>query len=506
VNNSLSLRFNITTGVLISVLLVIFGVYNQVQTRTALKANLEKQTLSASNRLSQSLPSTMWNFELSQMRNLVEAEVSAQEIQSIYVFDKNKLLLGLSANETGEFIESSPSDDMISIGDSVLEFQDEGETHQVGRLLVISDDRAIEDLLNQALLRIIVQLVIVISVVVSMLTIMLRRIVVQPLDVLTTALSDISKGEGDLTARINVGRTDEIGKVADEFNLFADKIQALVQQVMASMANMSELIQELVSVAQNTSQGVQSQRAETEQVAAAVNQMSSTALEISRNAAEAAGSAKQADTEAQNAKVVVASTIDSMGFLAAEIQNGVQVINNLELDVDNITSMVGVIQGIAEQTNLLALNAAIEAARAGEQGRGFAVVADEVRTLANKTQTTTEEIQEMITRLQSGAESAVNVMKSSQEKGECTVQDVNKTDGSLGDIVNAVSLINNMNTQIASSSEQQTLATEEISQSITNISDVADQAAGGAKSTESACMRLAGLAEDLDAQLNQFKV
>ena len=505
-NNSLSLRFNITTGVLISVLLVIFGVYNQVQTRTALKANLEKQTLSASNRLSQSLPSTMWNFELSQMRNLVEAEVSAQEIQSIYVFDKNKLLLGLSANETGEFIESSPSDDMISIGDSVLEFQDEGETHQVGRLLVISDDRAIEDLLNQALLRIIVQLVIVISVVVSMLTIMLRRIVVQPLDVLTTALSDISKGEGDLTARINVGRTDEIGKVADEFNLFADKIQALVQQVMASMANMSELIQELVSVAQNTSQGVQSQRAETEQVAAAVNQMSSTALEISRNAAEAAGSAKQADTEAQNAKVVVASTIDSMGFLAAEIQNGVQVINNLELDVDNITSMVGVIQGIAEQTNLLALNAAIEAARAGEQGRGFAVVADEVRTLANKTQTTTEEIQEMITRLQSGAESAVNVMKSSQEKGECTVQDVNKTDGSLGDIVNAVSLINNMNTQIASSSEQQTLATEEISQSITNISDVADQAAGGAKSTESACMRLAGLAEDLDAQLNQFKV
>jgi len=492
--------------VLISVLLVIFGVYNQVQTRTALKANLEKQTLSASNRLSQSLPSTMWNFELSQMRNLVEAEVSAQEIQSIYVFDKNKLLLGLSANETGEFIESSPSDDMISIGDSVLEFQDEGETHQVGRLLVISDDRAIEDLLNQALLRIIVQLVIVISVVVSMLTIMLRRIVVQPLDVLTTALSDISKGEGDLTARINVGRTDEIGKVADEFNLFADKIQALVQQVMASMANMSELIQELVSVAQNTSQGVQSQRAETEQVAAAVNQMSSTALEISRNAAEAAGSAKQADTEAQNAKVVVASTIDSMGFLAAEIQNGVQVINNLELDVDNITSMVGVIQGIAEQTNLLALNAAIEAARAGEQGRGFAVVADEVRTLANKTQTTTEEIQEMITRLQSGAESAVNVMKSSQEKGECTVQDVNKTDGSLGDIVNAVSLINNMNTQIASSSEQQTLATEEISQSITNISDVADQAAGGAKSTESACMRLAGLAEDLDAQLNQFKV
>ena len=505
-NNSLSLRFNLTTGILISVLLVIFGVYNQVQTRTALKVNLEKQVQSASNRLAQNLPSTMWNFELLQMRHLVEAEVSAQEIQSVYVLDKDKLLLGLSVNEAGEFVESSLPDDLPGIGSTVLEFQDEGETHQVGRLFIVSDDRAIEELLNQALLRMIVQLVIVISVVVSMLTIMLRQIVVQPLDVLASALSDISKGEGDLTARIKIGRADEIGKVAEEFNHFAGKIQTLVQQVMASMANMSELIQELVSVAQNTSQGVQSQRAETEQVAAAVNQMSSTALEISRNAADAASSAKQADNEAQDAKVVVASTIDSMGYLAAEIQNGVQVINNLELDVDNITSMVGVIQGIAEQTNLLALNAAIEAARAGEQGRGFAVVADEVRTLANKTQTTTEEIQEMITRLQSGAQSAVSVMKSSQEKGECTVQDVNKTDGSLGDIVNAVSLINNMNTQIASSSEQQTLATEEISQSITNISDVADQAAGGAKSTESTCMRLADLAEQLDTQLNQFKV
>jgi methyl-accepting chemotaxis protein len=299
---------------------------------------------------------------------------------------------------------------------------------------------------------------------------------------------------------------NEIGSLAGDFNKFVDKIQLLVQQVVGSMASMSVLIQDLVDVAQTTSLGVQAQSQETEQVAAAINEMSATSQDVSKNAGGAAESASRADKEALEAKSVVATTIDSIGLLANEIENGVQVINDLGLDVDNITSMVGVIQGIAEQTNLLALNAAIEAARAGEQGRGFAVVADEVRSLASKTQSTTEEIQEMITRLQQGTQSAVTVMQSSKEKGASTVQEVNKTDKSLEDIVLAVSTINDMNTQIASAAGEQTLAIDEISRSITNIADVADQTASGAQNTENSCVRLAGLAQQISQQLGQFKV
>jgi len=506
VNNSLSLRFNIITSVLVTILLVIFGIYNQSQTRSALKNSLNKQVISAANRLSQSLPSTLWNFESEQMAQLVESEVSAEEIRGVFVYDKQNQLLGRWVNDSGELIDSSLPDGQADVHEVLLQFQESAQVNDVGRLQIVADERAIDSLLSQSLFRTVVQLVILIIVLVFMVTALLRKIVIQPLEEVGAALSDISKGEGDLTRRLTVGRRDEIGEVADNFNYFVDKIQVLVTEVVGSMSHMSDVIQNLVSVAKDTSGGVDAQRLETEQVAAAVNQMSATAQEISVNAGDAANSARQADHEALDAKKVVASTIDSMRYLAEEIQNGVRVINNLENDVENITSMVGVIQGIAEQTNLLALNAAIEAARAGEQGRGFAVVADEVRTLASKTQSTTEEIQEMITRLQTGAQSAVNVMKSSQEKGECTVQDVNKTDNSLGDIVGAVSLINNMNTQIASASEQQTLATEEISQSITNIADVADQTADGAKSTEVACMRLVDLSQELSSQLNQFKI
>ncbi|MFC3150398.1 methyl-accepting chemotaxis protein [Litoribrevibacter euphylliae] len=269
---------------------------------------------------------------------------------------------------------------------------------------------------------------------------------------------------------------------------------------------MSELTQDLIEVAQATNNGVQAQSKETEQVAAAINEMSATAHNISQNTSEAAEAAHHANDEALLTKGVVTASIQSIEHLAEEIDTGAKVINNLETDVANITSMVDVIQSIAEQTNLLALNAAIEAARAGEQGRGFAVVADEVRTLASRTQSTTEEIQQMIDKLQNGAQSAVAVMESSKAKGESTVEEVNKTEESLTGIVNAVSTINDMSTQIASASEEQTAVSEEIGNSVTRIAEIADEAATGAKNTEESCIRLANLTQEIRNQLGQFKV
>jgi len=504
--NSLSFRFNLLTSLLVVVLLVLFGAYNQVQTRNALKSGLDKQVDATVSRLTQSLPSTLWNFETEQMLSIVLSEVSAQEVRGVFVYDKNKLVMGRMVNSQGELIESDLPNDVVSMKEVSLSFVDSGAKNDVGRLVVVVDESAIDNLLRESLIRTIIQIILMVVLLVTVLTILLKQIVIRPLEEVGQALSDISQGEGDLTRRLTVAADNEIGSLAGDFNNFVDKIQLLVQQVVGSMGSMSELIQELVNVAQNTSQGVQDQGQETEQVAAAINEMSATSQDVSKNAAGAAASANSADQEAVGAKAVVAMTIDSIGQLADEIENGVKVINDLEIDVENITSMVGVIQGIAEQTNLLALNAAIEAARAGEQGRGFAVVADEVRSLASKTQSTTEEIQEMITRLQNGAQSAVGVMQSSKEKGASTVEEVNKTDRSLEDIVSAVSTINDMNTQIASASEEQTLAIDEISRSITNIADVADQTANGAQNTESSCIQLAELARKINDQLGQFKV
>ena len=504
---SLSIRFNILTSSLVIVMLVLFGAYNHVKTSNTLISSLDKQTNAVMTRLTQSLPATLWNYELPQLASIVESELSAQEVRGIFVFDnKAQLLLGRLKNAAGAVIESNYPEQPGELKERDLRYSEGGIENSIGRVVLLVDKQTIEELLNRALMRTALQLLILVILLIATITLLLRQIVLHPLDEVGRALADISQGTGDLTRRLNAKSADEIGSVAEHFNTFVDKIQTLVQQVVGSMTNMSELIQELVEVANVTTKGVKTQSQETDQVATAINEMSATAHDVSKNASEAADAAHHADKEALAAKALVGITIAAIAHLANEIENAAQVINHLELDVGNITSMVGVIQGIAEQTNLLALNAAIEAARAGDQGRGFAVVADEVRTLASKTQSTTEQIQAMISRLQSGARNAVNVMQSSKKNGENTVKEVNKTGQSLEDIVRAVSTISDMNTQIASASEQQTAVTEEISRSVTSIANVAEQTSKGAVNTEKTCFRLADLAQQIRQQLQQFKI
>ena len=283
-------------------------------------------------------------------------------------------------------------------------------------------------------------------------------------------------------------------------------MQEVIRQVTSSTSQLSAAAEEMSMITAETRTGVQRQQSETALVATAVNEMSSTVHEVANSAGTAASAASQADSQSEQGKQVVSSTVSSIRTLASEVETAANVIAQLEKDSESIGSVLEVIRGIAEQTNLLALNAAIEAARAGEQGRGFAVVADEVRSLASRTQESTQEIQEMIERLQKGSRDAVKAMQSGQEQAHSTVEQASQAETSLGEISSAVAQINEMNAHIAEASRQQGEVVEEINKNIINITQVADDSANGADQLSTASQEMASLAVDLETQVSHFKI
>ena len=327
-----------------------------------------------------------------------------------------------------------------------------------------------------------------------------------PLNNAVSAMKDISEGEGDLTLRLNVAGTDEIGQLAMSFNGFITRMQDVIREVTSSTSQLSAAAEEMSMITGETRNGVQRQQSETALVATAVNEMSSTVHEVANSAGTAASAASQADTQSEQGKQIVSSTVVSIRTLASEVETAASVIGQLEKDSESIGSVLEVIRGIAEQTNLLALNAAIEAARAGEQGRGFAVVADEVRSLASRTQESTQEIQEMIERLQKGSRDAVKAMELGQEQAQQTVEQASQAESSLTEISSAVAQINEMNAHIAEASRQQGEVVEEINKNIINITQVADESANGADQLSTASQEMANLAVNLEHQVANFKI
>jgi methyl-accepting chemotaxis protein len=327
-----------------------------------------------------------------------------------------------------------------------------------------------------------------------------------PLTAAVNAMKDVSEGEGDLTLRLEVSGKDEIGQLAVSFNGFIGKMQDVIREVTASTSQLSAAAEEMSMITDETRTGVQRQQSETALVATAINEMSSTVHEVASNAETAASAASQADNQSEKGKQIVSSTVSSITTLASEVETAASVISQLEKDSDSIGSVLEVIRGIAEQTNLLALNAAIEAARAGEQGRGFAVVADEVRSLASRTQESTQEIQEMIERLQKGARDAVTAMEAGQEQANKTVEQASQAESSLSEISTAVAQINEMNAHIAEASRQQGEVVEEINKNIVNITQVADDSANGADQLSTASQEMANLAINLENKVSHFKI
>ncbi|MCC4799595.1 chemotaxis protein [Enterovibrio norvegicus] len=337
-------------------------------------------------------------------------------------------------------------------------------------------------------------------------SLILVRFLLAPINEMGNALNDIASGDGDLTQRLTVRSDDEIGQLGYSFNLFVDKIQTSIKGVVDAANHLRLQTEQIESAIRNSVSDSEGQQRESDLIATAVQEMSASSMQVSQNAGDAANATKSATKEVSSAQNSIADTVGAMSGLRTRIDQSQDMITALNKDVERIASIIGVIRGIAEQTNLLALNAAIEAARAGEQGRGFAVVADEVRVLANKTQQSTEEIQDMIARLEEGTQKAVLSMNESTEASNETVVRVQQTSEYLDGVSNMIITINDMNTQIAAASSQQNTVSEEINRNIHGIVENGASIFQNLGSVQHACQELAAKSRQLDQVVSGFRV
>lgn len=326
-----------------------------------------------------------------------------------------------------------------------------------------------------------------------------------PLTTLSTAMEALSKGNGDLTQRISVNSKDEIGTLALHVNAFIAKLQEIVRDIAHSSSQLNEQSEVSTNVARQTSDGLTVQLHEISQIATAVHEMSATAEEVANNAQMTADSAISSTENCEQGKRVIIRNQESITSLAEQVENASGIIQELEKNALDINAILSTISDIAEQTNLLALNAAIEAARAGEQGRGFAVVADEVRVLSQRTHSSTDEIREMIETLQKNSVSAVESMERSQNLAQSSVDDANNATEALEQIAASIQQISDMASHISNAASEQRTVTGEVSKNIQLVNDVSDKMSTEADNSRHLSEELRGIAQQLNTQVQLFK-
>ncbi|MFP3852158.1 methyl-accepting chemotaxis protein [Pseudomonas sp. W5-01] len=311
---------------------------------------------------------------------------------------------------------------------------------------------------------------------------------------------------GDLTHNLSVDRRDELGQLQGSIQRMTVELRQLIGGIGEGVTQIASAAEELSAVTEQTSAGVNSQKVETDQVATAMHEMTATVQEVARNAEEASEAAVAADLQAREGDKVVNEAIAQIELLATEVGHSTEAMAELKRESDKIGSVLDVIKSVAQQTNLLALNAAIEAARAGEAGRGFAVVADEVRSLAQRTQKSTEEIEELISGLQNGTRQVATIMDNSRELTVSSVELTRRAGTSLENITRTVSAIQSMNQQIAAAAEEQSATAEEINRSVLNVRDVSEQTSAASEETAASSVELARLGSHLQGLVSRFRI
>ncbi|AUY11303.1 MULTISPECIES: methyl-accepting chemotaxis protein [unclassified Aeromonas] len=383
-----------------------------------------------------------------------------------------------------------------------------GELIRINHGYSVGSRAEVVDAFDSAKLSVTLALVIGLALVVA-LSVVLTRQIRDPLIMLARqaqriASGDLGRGELQEWVRGNRFNRDELGQLGSAIDRMQGALAELVSEISGSVSQLSSAVEEVSAISEQSAKGMASQQGEVSQVATAMNEMQSTVNEVARNTTDAMGAAKQASRTSTQGNQVVRSAIGSIEQVSRQIEQAGSVVQQLETDSASISMVLDVIRGIAEQTNLLALNAAIEAARAGEQGRGFAVVADEVRSLAQRTQASTAEISKMIEVLQERTAEAGSAMQLSRQQMQESVELAREAGSSIDSINGAVTQITDMNTLIATATEQQNAVTEELNRSIVKIHTAADENAQGAQQTAQACVELSKLANTLHHMTQRF--
>ncbi|MDK9775665.1 MULTISPECIES: methyl-accepting chemotaxis protein [Vibrio] len=434
----------------------------------------------------------------------------ANEQGNVFIHKDSKFLnqpiskLGLSFQDIAA-ISQSGNDRQVSVdGNTFVVFAKKIEGTELTTVTVIDHNSLIEPLYDAVWGQIIATSVVVILCVA--LFNLLCNILFRPLYNVSNALSQIANGSGDLTQRIEVENRDEVGELAENFNLFVASLQELIGHIRHQAVDLNQRSEASTQRAIQSVDELNHQQQEITMVATAVTEMASATQEIASHAEQTAKAAIDSSTSTQNGHGLVVNTKESINNLSSEVNQASIVIGELNQHAQDINTVLSTIRDIAEQTNLLALNAAIEAARAGEQGRGFAVVADEVRVLSQRTHTSTEEIKSTIETLQQTTQRAVAIMERSSELAIGSVADADQAAMALDEINAAVALISDMATQIATAAEEQTHVTNEITQNVTTIKDVTDQLVVGAEESKHESSQLKSQAEDLNSKVATFKL
>lgn len=348
--------------------------------------------------------------------------------------------------------------------------------------------------------------ILIVLIISGALTFFIPKLLVQSIKELTSRVKEISQGDGDLTLRINSKRKDELGELALAFDSFVSNLEQLIRDTRNQAESLNQDSSSLESSANNSMGVVNEQSHAVEMIAAAVHEFSTAIHQVAENAQQTATETANTVEISRNGKNVIQDSVAQIELLSQSVKHAESVIAQLEIESENIASVLDVIRGIADQTNLLALNAAIEAARAGDHGRGFAVVSDEVRSLASKTQDSTEEIQQMIEKLQSGVKQAVSSIQNGSSQVSSSVELVNSTQNLLSNIEGSASQVNDMAIQIATATEQQSQVTNEINQNLTSLSDKNQTALELSQGTQSTAAHFKHMAGDLFNKVERFKV
>ncbi|WP_045856984.1 methyl-accepting chemotaxis protein [Teredinibacter purpureus] len=497
IKKSLSTRLMFATSamILIAATLILIVSY-QVISRSQ-QAQFESDVKSQLELINSSLLEPVFAYDFQQIQAIASSLVNTALIHEIRISDHRGKELATARSQD----DSDSAEKVLQKGLEVVR-----EEQLIGRYDISFSKQSMEGILRNQINTSIAMVVALTLAALITLYFFVKSIVIAPVAIVTSRLRKIAEGGGDLTTRLPVKGNDEIAELAENFNHVIDEIAQIIRNVMTVTDKVSVNVDHMSLATTDTVDSTGQQLREIEQVAAALNELSASADEVARSAGQTADRTKDTSKAAINGTMVVKSSQATIHKLTGQIEATAGKIQILKDNSENIGSVMEVIRSIAEQTNLLALNAAIEAARAGEQGRGFAVVADEVRSLAQKTQTSTEEIESIILQLQKAADEAHLSMNTSISSVQETIDTAQKAEESLDLIKDNVTTINDMNHQIATAANEQSSVANEVSKIITAIFSLSEKVAGNAQVISENSQQLSNESQELKNQMGKFIV